>query len=186
MIVFDTETTGIHNARIVQLAAALLDDELNIVQQVCLLVDPGQCSMDERAFAAHGITLEHAQKYGVPEKHALSVFNVLVRKASTRVAHNQQFDDGVMRAAFARSGVACETFSKMTQLCTMEVCTPLVKHPPTEKMIAAGFDKYKNASVAESYAFCYGKPMPYKAHDALGDVLAVVDILRWLRENGHV
>ena len=49
--------------------------------------------------------------------------------------------------------------------------TPICKMPPTPKMLAAGFDKFKMPKLIEAHQHLFGEGFD-KAHDAMADVMA--------------
>jgi DNA polymerase III subunit epsilon len=53
--------------------------------------------------------------------------------------------------------------------CTQALSTPILKLPPTEKMLRAGFRKNKSANLGEAYQFFTGRPLQ-GAHSAMVDV----------------
>lgn len=59
--------------------------------------------------------------------------------------------------------------------CTARKATPIVKCPPTAKMIAAGRNHYKTANLGEAVQFFTGKPL-VNAHSAMADVKGCMDV----------
>ena len=103
-LVFDTETTGlpkIDNApvtdvenwpRLVQLSWQLHDALGNSI------------SIPIKAKAVHGISTNHALKYGIPINEVLDIFMQSASKAKYLVGHNLGFDLNVLGAEFIRAG----------------------------------------------------------------------------------
>jgi DNA polymerase-3 subunit epsilon len=63
----------------------------------------------------------------------------------------------------------------------MRMAQPIVKLPPTERMVAAGIGGYKSPRLEEAYLHFFAKEME-NAHDALADVLARKDIYFAMQE----
>jgi DNA polymerase-3 subunit epsilon len=178
ILTIDTETDGFHHStkpnnhpdqpRLVQIAMELITDEGAPLSAVSLVVDPGR-PIPEKATAVHGITDEFAKEYGVQESAAVIIFVELMDKADLIVAHNAKFDIGVMRCAMARHGLT-DHFGYQI-FCTMEAATPIARIPPTEKMLRAGFTKYKSPNLGECMRIFFNEDHA-GAHDALADVIA--------------
>lgn len=185
---YDTETSGLpkfgmpsehpDQPHIVQLAAALVDlDSREIVASLDLIVRPDGWTIPDGVAAVHGITTEHAVAVGVPESLALSMFLELWR-GRTRIAHNEQFDARIVRIAQHRAGeleADLEAWKSGTAECTARLATPIVKAPPTAKMLAAGRTHYKTANLGEAVQFFTGKPLE-NAHSAMADVLGCMAV----------
>lgn len=185
---YDTETSGLpkfalpsehpDQPHIVQLAAALVDlDSREIVASLDVIVRPEGWTIPDEVAAVHGITTERAAAVGVPESLALSMFLELWR-GRTRIAHNEQFDARIVRIAQYRAGeleAALEAWKIGTAECTARLATPIVKAPPTAKMLAAGRTHYKTANLGEAVQFFTGKPLE-NAHSAMADVLGCMAV----------
>jgi DNA polymerase-3 subunit epsilon len=68
----------------------------------------------------------------------------------------------------------------------MRASLPHCKIAPTDKMMAAGFRRHKNPTLAEAYEILLGKPPFAGAHNALADVRATVEIYRCLKAQGKL
>lgn len=179
ILFFDTETTGFFNDRqpvdhpsqphIVQLAASLCDDDGSEVMGFSVIVDNG-VSIPVQASNVHGITTEIADARGIEPESALHLFSHLYRLADTVVAHNIKFDKGVVEAEIARRHGQVRRLTKPL-FCTMEAASPIVNLPPTERMIAAGFNKPKPPKLEECIQHFFGEALD-GAHDAMIDVAA--------------
>jgi len=185
---YDTETSGLpkfglpsehpEQPHIVQLAAALVDlDSREIVAGLDVIVRPDGWVIPDEVAAVHGITTEHATAAGVPESLALSLFLELWGRRK-RIAHNEQFDARIIRIAQHRAGeleADLDAWKNGTAECTARLATPIVKAPPTAKMLAAGRTHYKTANLGEAVQFFTGKPLE-KAHSAMADVLGCIAV----------
>jgi DNA polymerase-3 subunit epsilon len=175
ILFFDTETTGLvddrlpldHEAQpyVVQLAALLCEDDGEPTMSVSLIVDPG-VDIPPRASAVHGISTERAKLLGVASRAAIGAFNHMAARASLLVAHNVRFDLAVIEIARLRLGLP---HAQHTTFCTMETATPIVNLPPTERMLAAGFNKPKAPKLEECIRHFFGEGLT-GAHDAMVDV----------------
>lgn len=192
ILAFDTETTGLpdyrappdatHQPHLVQLAMILLDDDMVERASVSVIIKPDGWTIPDRASDVHGITTEAATKFGIPEKVAVRMFISMTYDLDAKVvAHNRQFDLFLMRSAMMRAGLSAEQIDgkKQESYCTMEAATPIVNLPPTAKMLAAGFNKPKSASLSECIRFFFDETLE-GAHDALVDVRACVRVYRHL------
>lgn len=189
-LVFDTETTGLtikgapasHPAqpRLVQLAAILLDHNLEERSSVSLIVLP-DIPIPEAASNVHGIGNDIARMFGLPEKAAIGSFLRLCQVADVLVAHNAEFDLLVMQAAAARWNINWKAPSLVR--CTMKATTDLCALPPTARMVEFGRTGFKNPNLGESLRAICGRELT-GAHDALHDVQACADIYRELARRG--
>lgn len=187
ILFFDTETTGIWDKRlppdhpqqphIVQLACLLTEADGTERAAVNLIVRPDDWDIPSGASAIHGITTEIAQRCGVSEAMVVACWDRLGRISDVMVAHNIEFDWGVMETAAGRTG-ACnpEVGNGGPDLfCTMQAATPILNMPPTSRMLAVGINKPKPPKLEECIQFWFGEKHE-KAHDALADVRACARI----------
>lgn len=189
---FDVETTGLPDfgrpsddpaqPHLVQLAALLQEDDGAERASISLIIRPEGWEIPEGAAKVHGIDTATAARLGVPLTHATGIFLAFCQIASQHVAHNISFDRKVMRTALLRGGVARDVIeaAERPAFCTMNTATPIVNLPPTEKMLAAGFNKPKAPKLAECIKHFFGEDL-VDAHDALVDVRACARIYRHLR-----
>jgi DNA polymerase-3 subunit epsilon len=196
----DTETSGLvkphlseshsDQPHLVQLGLLLCDERWDgrAVGTLELIVRPDGYAIPAEASNVHGITTEIAERSGVPLAVALSAFIHMRARADRLVAHNLDFDDLVMRAAIHRSGRKPSSPGPTDRACTMRMAGEIMKLPPTARMKAAGFDKYKPPNLMEAYEYFTGKKFE-GAHGALADCRACAAvyfaILKRKRENGE-
>ncbi len=187
-IFYDTETTGLPlfkepsehpgQPHIVQLAAALVDlDTRETVASLDLIVRPDSWIIPYEVTQVHGITTEYAQAVGVPETLALSLF-LEMWAGRKRIAHNEPFDARIIRIAQHRAGELehdLERWKAGTAECTARLATPILKLPPTPKMVAANRHHHKTANLGEAVQYFTGKPLE-NAHSALADVRGCIDV----------
>jgi len=181
-IFFDTETQGLPRwsdpsehpgqPHIVQLAAALVDlDTRKTISSMDVIIKPDGWTIPDEVAAVHGITTEMAGDLGISELAALDMFMDLWR-GRKRIAHNESFDQRIIRIAQHRFGydpTDMDAWKSGPVECTAKLATPIVKCPPTAKMIRAGRNHYKTANLGEAYAFFTGTPLE-NAHSAMADV----------------
>jgi DNA polymerase-3 subunit epsilon len=182
ILFFDTETTGFVQDRlpidhpdqpyIVQLAAELTEDDGEPVAGFSFIIDPGigAITIPTKASDVHGITDERAVALGVSAEFALGAFTHLYQRADLVVAHNIKFDRAVIETAISRHYRKIMPLRKAL-FCTMDAATPIVNLPPTERMIAAGFNKPKPPKLEECIRHFFDESLE-GAHDALIDVRA--------------
>lgn len=193
-LAFDTETTGLpdwrspsdaaHQPHLVQLAMILMDENLVEKASVSLIIRPDGWVIPDEVAKIHGITTDIAMALGVPEKMATRLYASLLYDTGAAVlAHNVDFDLRIMRIAMLRAGWTKEQLDgrKVESHCTMKAATPIVNIPPTPKMVAAGFNKPKNASLTECVKHFFDEDLE-GAHDALVDVRACVRVFRHLKQ----
>lgn len=179
ILFFDTETTGFFNDRqpvnhpsqphIVQLAASLTDNVGEEVMSFSVIIDNG-VAIPTQASDVHGITTQIADERGIEPEIAMHLFSHLYRLADTVVAHNIKFDKGVVEAEIFRRHGEVRRLAKPL-FCTMEAATTIVNLPPTERMLAAGFDKPKPPKLEECIRHFFNEDLD-GAHDAMVDVTA--------------
>jgi DNA polymerase-3 subunit epsilon len=196
ILFFDTETTGFVDDRmppghecqphIVQLAALLTDSDgkeyaaFNSVVQV-----PADVMVPAAASGVHGITTHISHTFGIYPTAANYMWDRMAQMAHTIVAHNIKFDRAVMETAFMRrppvnskAGIPTDLNSRHADkawVCTMEMASPILNLPPTDRMKAAGFDKPKPPKLEECVKYFFGEDLD-GAHDALVDVRACARI----------
>ncbi|MGV6394545.1 3'-5' exonuclease [Pseudomonas caspiana] len=170
--VFDTETTGLplfkeqstdpRQPHIVDLCILLFTPTGDLVDSFETMVKPDGWVIPADVAAIHGITTEIALEHGIPEKEALEGFMALYRRAGLRVAHNVSFDDRIMRIGFKRflGDEVADEFKAVPSYCTCQSSKNIVKCPPTDKMIRAGFGRqFKVPTVTEALKHFYDEDL---------------------------
>lgn len=191
-LIFDTETTCLpargevptspSYPHLVQLAGILLEDAREVASFE-VIVTPDSYAIPAEAAEVHGITTEIALRVGVPLRLAVALYTNLRRRADELIAHNIEFDIGILAAALHRSGAAGMDLGAPRIVCTAELGTPIAKLPPTEKMIAAGYGPYKKPTLTELHQFLFGEGFE-GAHSALADCRATARCLIEIRRRG--
>lgn len=167
MTAFDLETTGVdvETCRIVTACVAAVDIDAAPLSR-SWLIDPG-VEIPAEASAVHGISTEHARKYGEQPAKALSdIHNALIAgwaRGIPVVAYNASYDLTVLDRELRRHGLPGLDVRGL-------VIDPLV--------LDRYVDKYRRGS-RKLDAACkhYGVPLD-NAHDATADALAAVGVAR--------
>lgn len=180
---FDCETTGVPakghapgspaHPHICQLAAQLVSAG-RVVAEFNLLVKPNRWAVPKEAEAVHGISTEMCEQNGLPIRSVVTLLIRLAQRASLSVAHQREFDNLLVWTELIRCELGDELafWLQHPGFCTMEASTPILQIPPTPRMIAAGFNKFKNPNLKEAYAFFTNGGTFDGAHDAAADVSA--------------
>lgn len=196
-LIYDFETTGFFNKEslyhesqphVVQLAAILASPTGETIASIDLIAKPNGWTIPERASDVHGITTEFALTHGISEHILITCLSALSRQADIRIAHNEQFDNKIMRIGLARFSLNEELglweISKV--FCTANAATPVMKLPPTARMQQYGHGhEFKKPNLAEAYLAATGEEL-IDAHSAMPDVLACKAVYEWLqKENSN-
>lgn len=178
---YDTETSGLPlfsnpsedpaQPHIVQLGARLVDmDRRDIIATLDLVIRPEGWTIPDDVAKVHGITTERALAVGVSESMALGTLLELWSMADVRIGHNEQFDARIVRIAQHRfDDVDLDAWKDGKAECTARLATPIMKLPPTPKMVAARRNHPKTPNLSEAVQYFTGAPL-MKAHSALADV----------------
>lgn len=189
---YDTETSGLPDfkagpesstqPRVIQIAGIQSDENGNVLNQVNLIINPEQEGfvIPEQASNVHGITTENMNKDGIPSRIGIPVFMKMFNTSDLVVAHNISFDNFLMRSECLKLGLEKNDVAKF---CTMKSSTNIVKIPPTEKMVAAGFTNFKSPNLQEAHKFFFGESFE-GAHDAFADVKACMRVYFELKRRG--
>lgn len=191
---YDTETTGLpdfkapsesaHQPYIVQIAAKLVNlDTKEVVHGFEAIIKPDGWAIPEEVAKVHGITTERALEEGLPGKEVIAKFMQMWEQCAVRIAHNESFDERLLRIALLRYAdkETAVHWKEGEAQCTAELATPVVKCPPTAKMLKYGFNKYKKPNLTEAYTFFFGKGFD-NAHTAMADVDACIEIYFAMKE----
>lgn len=173
---FDTETTGFPSGKIplahkaqphlVQIGAVLVGrDSRVILDKLNVTIKPDGWEIPEYATAVHGITTEHALEVGIPEEEALEQL-LSLQQNTRRIAHNYQFDRKIVSIAIARFNITARANWERTgeNFCTLSAVRGL----------------NRPAKLTEAYKAIVGGG--FKAHDALEDATACMEIFHKLQD----
>lgn len=198
IMVYDTETTGLPDFKqpseapqqphLVELAASLFDTNTgNQVEGFSTLIKPEGWFSDPEALKAHGITHDMAMADGIPEATAINWLLKMHDRAAQRVAHNEAFDQRIVRIGIKRYGLGLPGWTELAQeqrdviadefkakpaYCTCNATKPICKLPPTDRMKKTGFGRgFKAPKLSEAYKHLFGEELQ-GAHRAHVDVAA--------------
>lgn len=179
---FDTETTGLPvwnepsesegQPHIVEVAAKLINvTTREVLATLNTIVKPDGWVIPDEVAAIHGITTEKALAEGRPEAEVLTEILSMWRQANFRVAHNQSFDERIVRIAIKRfkSEEVAEEWKAGEKQCTGLITKPLMQLLPKNRF------GYKMPKLEEAYEFYTGKKLE-GAHRAMTDVDACIDV----------
>lgn len=187
ILVYDTETDGLvkfelrsddpSQPHITQICAELVDDDTREVYAVLnTLIRPTGWIIPHEIEVLTGITTEKCMAVGMPIDDAMRAFIQMWKLSAFRIGHNESFDMRMVRIEIMRNradysnGFADEWRAGLA-FCTQAKSTPIVKLPPTPKMIAAGRRHFKSANLGEAYNFFTGLKLE-GAHNSAVDVMA--------------
>lgn len=178
MLVIDCETTGLLKAsiakvadqpKITELSVVKTDDELNFIDEIEFLFDPG-FALEPEITKLTGIT--DAMLSGKPafvEKYEEIAEFFLGEK--TVVAHNCPFDMGMIYVELARLEKEFKFPWPMNWICTVEKTFHL---------------KHRRLRLAELHEMATGNPHDEKAHRAKEDVYALIRCFAWMKKGNLV
>jgi len=172
---FDTETTGFKShdftPEIVQIGALLQDCTTMRVLGELNVIITAKNPIPQVVSDIHGITDELSASAGVESSVAEHLFSQLVIKADLLVAHNIQFDLGIIEGAWPLANAEMSIKEKYcTMLNTMDIL-----------QIPGRGDSYKWPKLAEAYRHFFKSDFD-NAHDAMADVRACRDVYFKLKE----
>jgi DNA polymerase-3 subunit epsilon len=196
IIFFDTETTGLplfkepsehpDQPHITQIAAELCIEETGeTLASMDVLIRPENWTIPEELQALTGITMDRAERFGVPAETAMAMFMEMWCNANLRAAHNEPFDARIMRIAIMRSAYwsmeAMQTgtgevpfadyWKAAPAFCTQTNSTRILMLPPTDKMKAKSMPGPKSPNLGEAYKHFTGLEL-VGAHNAKNDIMA--------------
>lgn len=186
--VFDCETTGLPVRRglsvrdvegwprLVQLAWAVYDAWGKPQAAGCRIVRPAGFLIPPDSTRIHGISHERALEIGETAADVLESFaRDLDAPYDAVIAHNLEYDRGVVGAELIRAGLASRLFER-PGVCTMRTTTDLLRLP--------GPYGFKWPRLDELHAFLFGAGYD-GAHDASRDVEACARCFFELLRRGH-
>jgi DNA polymerase-3 subunit epsilon len=167
---FDTETTGVFTGRDRIVTAALVWRRPDgSTEQKTWLLAP-DVEIPARATAIHGITTDHARRYGQDRAEGLEQIAAALadRAGPPIVAFNASFDLGILEAELRRAGLA--TLAERLGRAVGPVLDPLV--------IDRGVWPFRQGKrTLDAVAGVYGAEVGGEFHDALADVLTTIATL---------
>lgn len=197
VFVFDTETTGFPlwnepsehpgQPHLTDVCGMLYSMDGELIEVFEQLIKPDGWVVGDEAAAITGLTTEFLTINGGDEKEAVYQFGAMHKKADIRVAHNIQFDDRILRIAIKRyfGDEAADRYKAAPNYCTANASKPIVKCPPTAKMLASRFkNQFKTPNMAEALDFFYPGEVIGQAHRARPDAEACAKVFFALMARG--
>lgn len=180
---FDTETTGLIQIKkgvsvipqIVQLAYILSDDKGNILEQNEFIIRPISYEIPIESTRIHNISTEKAVQEGVELEEVLENFSKVLSKAKVIVAHNLNFDEVVVEAAYKSIGLT-NPFEGKIRICTLNNVKVKRCFPFFRKL------KKSKLSLSNLHLKLLGKKLN-NAHNASNDTLALYNCFWVLLKN---
>ena len=196
--VFDTETTGFASPKlsatdpkqnvVVELGCSLINvNTFKVEQSFSVIICTPEPFINSFVVDVHGITNEFSIAVGCDLELALANFVHMAKVSNWQfVGHNIDFDERMMLIMLERSSAFRQYINDFNQgdfYCTMERSKNIVKCPPTDKMVKAGFgNQFKPPKLEEAYRFFYPERPMFDAHRVSGDVQATVDVFKKIYE----
>ena len=174
---FDTETTGLENPQLVQLAYILSDAGGRIIEQNDFIVKPYGFEIPAESVKFHGITTEIATEKGILISEALENFKRILTKSEYAVGHNVAYDVRVMNLAFEKFGYH-QMFQNKKLVCTANDIKPASMFPNFWKKIS-------NRQTLSSLYFNLFKEKLENAHTASADTVALFKCF-WLLKSKNL
>lgn len=149
--------------------------DLDGTERACTVMNVIQSEpVPTQASDIHHVTTDIANRTGFKLATAVGVMNAFLHRATIVLAHNLDFDERIMATAYYRAGK--EMVLPAQRVCTCELAEPVLRLPPTVKMVKAGFGKkFKKPSLGECYKAFFGHDLE-GAHDALVDCRAAARV----------
>lgn len=187
-LIYDTETSGLRKdglpiddpsqPRIAQLGLKLFDTSWKCTGHFTALIRPEGWSMEPDAEAVHGISEARCARHGIPIIAALAVLQGFAGNARIIVAHNNEFDRGLVTSELSRLKSDGLWWKRKAPafFCTMEASTPVCQLP--------GEYGFKYPSLEEAHRHFYPAEPYSTKHDADSDIEACARVYRALSEIG--
>jgi len=173
---FDTETTGIKDDdRIIQIGAVKYNADKKTETTYNKFYDPG-FEVPEEAVAVHGLStkiLKDEKHNAKPIVESLKEFNNKFAKNTILVAYNANFDIGKINYEIEAYNNSHNTRLHIDK---KERCVTVDPYLITQRIHPFLGAKKK---LGFQYRFFFGKDIEGKAHDALDDVNATVDMFKY-------
>lgn len=155
----------------------ILTDEDEIISNYNELIIPDRYIIPEEVVRIHGITTEKATKDGVPLVSAMIALTDASAQSDIVVAHNAEFDVGMIVATERRLNARILK-RPVDTVCTMLAGTGLCKIP-------SPYGGYKWPRLTELYQALFGET-PEQDHRALADVELTMKCFFEMRKLGLV
>jgi DNA polymerase III epsilon subunit-like protein len=189
-LLIDCETTGLPRTRrfspdavddwprLVQIAWARCGPEGQLTEAHCHIIRPDGFRIPADATKVHGITHSRARRVGRDLSQVLDEFlEEAARTGTVFVAHNLEYDWGVLASEFVRTGKSLSVLES-PGICTMRTTTDVCCLP------RPGGWGYKWPTLEELHMFLFGRSYE-GTHDAARDLEACARCFFKLLAAGH-
>lgn len=199
ILILDTETTGLpanmdapytdtkNWPHMISIAWQIFEDGGRKKEMDGCIIAPREGVINSpKAMAVNKITPEMQEEEGVEIRFVMERLKGKMLLARQIVAHNVQFDKGIIGAEFARLGIL---MPEREWLCTKEDIGNLLQLPPTEAQRKYRPEiEYKQPRLDELCQFLFGKPVPGReeSHGARQDAAACAECYWELRKRGLI
>ena len=186
-LVIDTETTGLTSLsfaternyaqwpRLVQIAwGVIAGDQVRL--QRSEIIRPDGFQIPGSATKVHGITQTHAAEYGKNLADVLIELNELMKRATTLIAHNLNFDIGILQSESMRTAIPLKFPPK--RQCTAFLGQKYLRREKKQRL--SNFPK-----LSDLYMALLGNKHT-DTHDAQSDMIACGKIYIEFRKIGYV
>lgn len=184
-LVIDTETTGlfdfakpadaVEQPRLANVAMITLSDDMKDELRQNLYIIPDGWSMPPDAEAVNGLTDAILRENGLPIREVLETYANMIDAGHIVAAFNAQYDTKIMRGELRRAGMD-DRFKRTPNICIMRALTNVCQIP------RAKGKGYKFPKLEEACKH-FGIPLDNR-HTAMGDAIAVVQLMRFMRHLG--
>lgn len=186
-LVFDTETTGLTPLsfvternymkwpRLVQIAWGIITEEGLQIQKKAI-IRPVGFNIPSDSIRIHGITHKQALKEGKDLKELLISLNNAMHTANTIIAHNLNFDLGIVQSEAMRLNLPLEFPNK--RQCTAYIGKSYMRR--AQKMRLSDFLR-----LSDLHKTLFGHEYENQ-HDAGNDVIACANVYAELKKLGYV
>jgi DNA polymerase III epsilon subunit-like protein len=164
--------------RLVQIAWTLVDGSANELRSQAFIIRPDGFEIPLDATRIHGITTATATRVGIEIKHALAAFAEDLAATKILIAHNVQFDGGIVGAEFFRAGRKDNPLAGKNLCCTMRSSTTFCRLP-------GGRRGYKWPTLEQLYRILFDASFG-SAHNAIADVRACAKCFFELKRRGII
>ena len=184
-LIIDTETTGLTHLsfanqvnykrwpRMVQIAWVLVCEN-NIETYNTAIIRPVGFEIPQKSTQIHGITQGQAVREGTNLKDQLETLNLVMNRADTIVAHNLNFDLGILQSEALRINYPLQIPNR--RRCTVHMGQAYLKKKTKKQLV--DFPKLGDLH-EELFGFDY-----QPKHDAQTDVIACLHVYERLKKLG--
>ena len=180
VLYFDTETDGIGGfspprQRVVQIAWEYADISTSYLINDVQRISP---------HVPHVFQVQDCHRDGIAFEVAFNGFMAALRKCSIAVAHNINFDKGVLLHELQMRDMNTDEFLQLMnkkQYCTMQTTIDVCCIPKVGN--AARYPGFKYPKLSELYVHLMGKEPTLSLHDASNDVQILKECFLILRTN---